>query len=81
MRWARENTQNDFAAKRKRSDHDIFCTGDKVRVRDIAMGSWSKTGTIIDVIRSQDGVIRTYLVEMEDGAWLYRHQSYIIHKL
>ena len=77
----RKNAQNYFAAKQKRSDHDIFCTGDKVRVRDIAKGSSPKTGTIIDVICSQDGVIRTYLVEMEDGARLYRHQTYIRHIL
>ena len=78
-RVARENAQNDVATKRKRSGQHIFQLHDKVRVRNPASGSWDRQGIITDVISSQDGVIRSFMVKLDTGELLYRHQTYIRH--
>ena len=80
-RVARENAQRHLAMKRKRTDQHIFQLNDRVRVRNPASGSWDKQGIISDVISSQDGVIRSFMVKLDSGELLFRHQSYIHHML
>ena len=80
-RVAHENAENELAVKRKRADQHFFQLNDRVRVRNPASGSWDKQGIISDVISSQDGVVCSFMVKLDSGELLYRHQSYIRHVL
>ena len=51
--------------KRKKSGKHIFQLKDKVRIRDPASGVWNKMGIIEDVISSQDGVVRSFMIRLD----------------
>ena len=77
MAIKRGDQQVKIAQRLKRASTDEFKVGDQVRLRDHQSGLWSILGTIKEKISGEDGVVRTYMIQLDDGGQVIRNASYI----
>ena len=54
--------------------------GDSVRMWDPSLRNWSLKGTVLEGISSDDGVDRSFNVELEDGRILRRNSTFLHHR-
>ena len=55
----------------------MFSVGTRVRLRAIGKGMWNQLGTIVDTISGQDGVARSFSVELDTGGGVHRHSTFL----
>ena len=76
----RREAQEKAAKDKGRSSRDEFLPGDKVRMWDPSLRNWSLKGTVLEGISSDDGVDRSFNVELEDGRVLRRNSMFLHHR-
>ena len=65
------------ALRNTRGNRESFSIGDRVAVRDKDHARWERLGQIKDDHVGEDNKVRSYTVEMDDGAMLVRNARYL----
>ena len=70
----------ELATSKGRSSPNDFQPGDRVFVQDIASKRWNIPATVKEGRISEDGSIRSFVVERENGVELLRNSRYLKHE-
>ena len=76
----RREAQEKTARERGRSSREEFQAGDKVRMWNPSLRNWSYKGTVVEGHASDDGVDRSFSVELDDGRILRRNSTFLHHR-
>merc|ERR1712130_611139 len=76
----RREAQEKTARERGRASREEFHIGDTVRMWNPSERNWSYKGTVVECHASDDGVDRSFSVELDDGRILRRNSTFIHHR-
>ena len=77
---ARKEKQMELASAKGRSCPSDFRPGDRILVQDMASKRWNIEATVKEGRASDDGSIRSFIVEREDGVQLLRNARFLKHE-
>ena len=77
---ARKERQFELAVAKGRSSPHDYLPGDKVYVQDISSKRWKIPAVVKEGRVSEDGTVRSFLVEREDGVQLLRNARFLKHE-
>ena len=70
----------ELASAKGRSCPNDFRPGDRILVQDMASKRWNIEATVKEGRASDDGSIRSFIVERDDGVQLLRNSRFLKHE-